>query len=205
MAIYTKKEFAARYGIDEKNLYPYFNRTGNVRLVLTKDGMINDQDPINRPFVSKRKVVSEAQEERITKKNKKVVTAGEEEPRLKKSELTLFDQKTKKQIEELEKKIQLYETKIAKANEESIPREHASFLIKNYALGIKNVWVATLRQFMMQKSISLGMTKEEIIELERYITDIVNSAVRSGAEEANKNIRKLAKEYAGKKGRGERK
>lgn len=193
MALHTKNEFAKLCNIDSKNLYSYFSRTGNIRVVLRDDGLIDDKEPLNQPFISKnRKIPGEVEKE--TPKSKEVVTDTE----------SLFDQKTRKQIEELEKKIQLYETKISKANEESIPKEHAVYLIKNYSISIKNVWVSAVRQFTMQKAISLGMTKEEIIVFEKYIADLVNEAMRSGVDEANKNIRKLAKEFAGKKGRGER-
>jgi hypothetical protein len=117
---------------------------------------------------------------------------------------SLSDLKVKREIEKKDQEIELLKAKISKANEESIPREHASFLIKNYSIGISNVWLSAIRQFTTQRAISLAMTKEEIIEYEKYITAIVNESIIKGAEEANKNIRKLAKEFAGKKGRGER-
>ncbi len=197
MALHTKEEFAKICNIDSKNLYTYFSRTGAQRVILRPDGLIDDKEPLNQPFISKRRNSKPAEktEPRIIEKQTPSNLTDTE---------SLFDQKTRKQIEELEKKIQLYETKISKANEESIPREHAVYLIKNYSISIKNVWVSAVRQFTMQKAISLGMSKEEIITFEKYIADIVNEAMRTGVEEANKNIRKLAKEFAGKKGRGER-
>lgn len=199
MALYTKEEFAKQCNMDSKNLYTYFSRTGTQRVVLRSDGLIDDKDPLNHPFISKRRTVK-FKEEILPDPDKK-----EKQIQILKTDTeSLFDQKTRKQIEELEKKIQLYEAKISKANEESIPREHAVYLIKNYSISIKNVWVSAVRQFTMQKGISLGMSKEEIIEFEKYIAEIANGAMRSGVEEANKNIRKLAQDYAGKKGRGEK-
>lgn len=200
MALHTKEEFAKLCRTDSKNLYSYFSRKGAIRVVLRTDGLIDDKEPLNQPYLKKRRAIIENAEieDKLELGEKKEIRKPTNDTE------SLLDQKTRKQIEELEKKIQLYETKISKANEESIPKEHAVYLIKNYSISIKNVWVSAVRQFTMQKAISLGMTKEEIIEFEKFIADLVNEAMRSGVDEANKNIRKLAKEFAGKKGRGER-
>lgn len=129
---------------------------------------------------------------------------NDSEPEVKDSIYQLQKEKISEQILELKNKNQLYEGKIQKIYEEIIPREHAAYLIKNYAIGIQDVWFTATERFLQQKATALGLTKEEIIEHKKYIREITNDAIRQGAENANKNIKLLAREFAGKKGRGER-
>lgn len=170
------------------------------------DCLIDSEEPINKLFVEKNMVAPSAREPDEVKKPEKRLHGAEESDSLGHGESihTLQKKKLSGQITELENKNKLYEGKIQKIYEEIIPREHASYLIKNYSLGIKDVWLTATDRFLQQKSNELGLTREEIIKHRDYINEICNDAIRQGAERAIQNIKKLATEFAGKKYRGER-
>lgn len=208
MAIYTKQQFATLCFMSTKELAVYIGR-GKVVLQGGKkckcpkkqcNCTIDSEDQVNRLFIENNMISPES---KVPKSNSRS-TETTPEPDEKGGIYQLQKEKLSEQILELRNKNQLYEGKIQKIYEEIIPREHAAYLIKNYAIGIQDVWFTATERFLQQKATALGLSKEEVIEHKKYIREITNDAIRQGAENANKNIKLLAREFAGKKGRGER-
>lgn len=198
MAFFTKKQFAENVGIPTKDLSNYIKR-GKVICV---DDLIDDTNPENRLFLENRSAKKGGESAKIPAKKEPETnktkpnasppgngTASQENLLLKNSKL--------------QEEIDLLKAKKEKIYELVIPREHASFLIKNYSEGIKSVWLTATETFLTQVGTSLQLSREEIIEHKKYIIEIMNDAVKSGAELANNRIRKLARDFAGRKGKGE--
>lgn len=199
MTLLSKKEFASKCGITTKALAIYA-RPDRGKVVYSGE-MVDDSIEPNKSFLAYKAQkgssgLTEVSSGTLSKTNDMDVTI---EPK------TLFDVKTLHQITELQRKISLYDARIQKLTEEVIPRENAAFLIKNYSAGITDVWTTATERFLVQKAVSLNLSREEIIEHKKYINEIVNEAVKEGADRANRNILKMARALAGKKERGESK
>lgn len=213
MALYSKRQFAELAQVPTNNLSNYIKR-GHV-ILHGRDAcrcpknkctcLIDSGDPKNQLFLQ-RQGITETATPVPQKQASKAPPKTEASPRpthAKTRLIELQEAKLEKQNQELENRNRLLEAKIQKTYEEVIPREFAGFMIKNYALSIKDVWLTATERFLMQKGTAFGLTREEIIEHKKYITEILNEAIRKGAEEANANIRRIARQFAGKKDRGE--
>lgn len=215
MALYSKRQFADHAGIPTNNLSKYIER-GHVVLYggepcnCTKNKckcLIDDQNDKNLAFLQRRGALNTNNHPEIatsTPKNEATESFTESKSESKDAFAALQRRKLEHQNRELENKNRLLETKISKAMAEVIPLDHAEYLIKNYADSIANVWETSTERFLMQKGTALRLTREEIIEHKKYITELVNDSRKRGAESAVKNMRKVADEFAGTKGKGER-
>lgn len=216
MALYSKRQFADLAGVPSNNLSNYIKR-GHVLLKSGKPCkcqknkctcLIDSGDPKNAVFLQQRGINDQAvpaTEAKPAKAAKITFGGTDPAPTGKKTRLLeLQEQKLENQNREAENRIRLLEAKIQKAYEEVVPRDFADFMIKNYSVGIADVWLTATERFLMQKGTALGLSREEVIEHRKYITEILNDAKRKGAEEAINNMRKVAREYAGRKDRGVR-
>lgn len=196
--------------MESRTLGIYITR-GNV--IRDHNGLIDDKNPINIVFITKRNVllkkkgksdIKETEKEQITEKiptksTKKIDKDSENSNDI----YSLTQIKLQRQVEKLESEIRKNNAQFEKLSESTMPREHGSFIVKNYALGIKDVWMTATERFLMQTATSLGLSKEEMLRHKASVSDLLNDAIKAGAAAAEKNMRKLSQEYAGKKGRGE--
>lgn len=212
MALYTKKQFAQLADIKTKDLSNYIKRgaSGNGNGVVMENDLIDDTHPKNILFLQKRKLKGVKKSPPVTQKRQPVIAppGREQQKKVKKdpaqveNEEAVFKNMDLKNYK-LQEEIDLLKAKKEKIYEQVIPREHASFLIKNYSESIKSVWLTATETFLTQVGTSLQLSRQEIIDHKKYINEIVNEAIKSGAEAANNRIRKAAKEFAGRKGKGE--
>lgn len=210
MPLYTKKQFAELANIKTKDLSNYIKRgqSGNGNGVVIENDLIDDTHPKNVLFLQKRKLKGVKKSVPVTQKRSLAPPPGPERKKEKKdssqieNEEAVFKNMDLKNYK-LQEEIDLLKAKKEKIYEQVIPREHASFLIKNYSESIKSVWLTATETFLTQVGTSMQLSRQEIIEHKKYINEIVNEAIKSGAEAANNRIRKAAKEFAGRKGKGE--
>lgn len=212
MALYSKRQFAQLAQVPTNNLSNYIKR-GRVVLLSGKPChcpknkctcLIDSGEPTNALFLERNGVQEHAESVKSAGKSTTLDPATGQKPNVKAKLIALQEEKLERQNEELSKKNRLLEAKIQKVQEEVIPRELAAYMIKNYSAGIRDVWLTATERFLMQKGTAIGLSREEIIMHKQYVTDIMNDAIRKGAEVATASIRRLAREYSGKKEKGER-
>lgn len=198
MARYSRKEFCELTGVTHAYLSMNIKRG---KVILTGNE-IDDAVPENKMFLDARRLVSApAIPEPVAAPKDKKEFSVPDAPRTGNS---LVEIKTKAQIAKYKEEITLLQEKRKKLNEEIIPREFVVHLIVALAEGSKGAWMRATESLITQFAAANQMTREETVHWRRELTGIINEAIKDGVTEAKKNLRRLASEYAGKKGRGER-
>ena len=174
-------------------------KRGNVKL--TGD-LIDDSVSENRHFIEKRlqgkvKSIPGPQPDSAAPSQ----DAGQDIPG---PRMSLLDIKTRAQIAKYKEEIDLLKAKKEKLFEEQIPREHAVHLVVAQSEGLKGAWLRATKTFITQFSAMHNLPKEDMVHWERELTNLVNETVEHAVSESKKNLRRIAREFAGKKGKGEK-
>jgi hypothetical protein len=203
--ILTKSEFAARAGIKSKDLSVYIRRG---KITLTGD-RIEDTDPDNALFLQRREAMGKSSS--MPTKDRKQKAPGDKKKsdvstkRAKKSRSNnLVTENLKLKNAKYQEEIGLLRAKKSKLNEELIPREFVVHLVVAQSEGLKTSWMSATETFVSQFAGANQMTREETVHWRKELTGIINEAIKEGVAEAKKNLRRIAREYANKKGQGER-
>lgn len=209
MALFTQAEFSEKCQMPSRTMAIHISRK---KVIRDEKGFIDEKNEINAMFLRKREAFlrknskKQSKEPKVAQKNTQI---GRVEPEKSSQNegnalIDLTEKRLQRQVEKLESEIRKNNAQFEKLSEAVLPRDHAVFLVRNYAAGIGNVWLTATERFLMQTGTALGLSKAEMLKHKEGLTDIVNEAIKDGANEAEKNIKKLAAEFAGKKGRGER-
>lgn len=226
MALYTKRQFAEFTGLPSKDLSNYIKR-GHVVLQGGKCTcpkfkcicLIDDSNEINRLFIDRRgvevattpskkkepKKVAAKIEKKETVRDPAPVNSVTKKIDLKVNELTeLRKQREELANEKIEKENKLLDAKLAKISEEIVPKEVVIHIVVAQSEAVKGAFFRAADTFVTQFAAQNSMPREEMISWKKQLTAVVNEAVELGVKESKSNLKKLAKEFAGKKGKGER-
>lgn len=226
MALYTKRQFAELTAIPSKDLSNYIKR-GHVVLQGGKcecekfkcTCLIDDSNEINKLFMDRRgieignsskvsKVSKKLQKVEVVSKNSEVKTQFVPSEKVVNSSIkALTDFRKEREAllnSKVEKENKLLDAKIAKIAEEVIPKEHVIHIVVALAEGVKGAYARAADTFITQFAAQNSMPREEMIRWKKDLTLTINEAVEVGVKESKSNLKRIAQEYSGKKGKGER-
>lgn len=219
MALYTKKEFADRCGVETKNLSVYIKRG---KVVVQPDGMINDSVSQNRLFIQKnqgqqtekqivnelkkKQQFAEAMEDAPIDEQLKVAaakaSAGERPP------MDLVDstewlrywdaQKREKENEKLELDNQ-------KKRGETVPSEVVQNLIYRHNQNVMTQFKNSAEEIVRMMGHKYGMTSADMSEARGQILKSINSFMGKAKDESLAGLQNIVEAYQIKRGVGERK
>lgn len=222
MALYTKRQFSDLVQIPSKDLSNYIKR-GHVTLQGGKvcscvkgkcDCLIDDQDEINQVFIEKRGVTvqekaetpiiqPEKPEEKQDSSTKKAVKSTVNP--IKSTEFSQIKKERElKMNEQIEKQNRILDVKLAKLSEEIVPRDIVVHMVVAQSEALKGAYLRAVDTFITQFAAQNQLPREEIVYWKKELTKVVNVAVEDSVKQSKVNLRKMAKEYAGNKGKGER-
>lgn len=213
MALHSKAEFAEKCFIPTKTLAIYIGR-GTV--VLTKDGLINDQEPKNAKFITKRAVfaLKKGQTDELPEQNKAsaapaISFKSTKSPKaatqkvtgtsfLKNEELKIQLQNEKLQEEIIKKKLdnQKMLGDFAKVDQ-------VMLLFPIYSEALNGAWEALFDDFIKQLAVKFQLTREEITAFKAEKNNIVNRAKERAVNTAVASLKKAQQELADQKGIGQ--
>ena len=191
-----RREFQKRYGLNAAYITTYVKRG---KLIIAKDGTIDDENIVNADFIKRRKPKATPD-----KKNPPPVSSDEDvEEAL--SAHSLGIEKTKAEIRLKNSAEKLNQLKIAKQEGESIPTQLVFPIIAQMQMStisaFKNGWETMLIELSHKHKLS----NDEVAKLRSRMTGTINAAVKDAVKSAKMETKNIANTFANTRGVGERK
>lgn len=205
MALYTVTQLADRLGISKGNVSKAKAR-GNIVM----DGKhIDDTHPVNIAFIKRNERGKTGKPRELVKKFNEIpdvdITGS---ATVKSKPITLdtnniHDQKIIADIENKKLEASLKRQKLEKFAGDFISVESANKTIMILSEAINSSWEQDCRSFLTDIGKMLGLSREQICELDKKLIGVSNSSRKKAVETAKRNVKEAQKELMTKKGRGE--
>lgn len=203
MALYTRKEFYEKCGIQKAHLNVYIQRG---KVILSSEGLIDDTIEKNRIFYERQLIKLQVNGIPVKK------TVTEEKPEAEKrtdnfNSKIVFELEQKLKQAELEKKE--VDTRIALLKEEKlrgivIPTDIVTMLFAQHFKSMSVEFNQGADNLITEFSKMAELNITQISELRGKLIAIVNDAIHRGIEESKKSVKNIVAEYSEKKGVGEK-
>jgi hypothetical protein len=205
MALYTVTQLAELLGISKGNVSKAKSR-GNIIF----DGkLIDDTHPVNVAFIKRNQRGKTGKPRELFKKPPEIpdveITGNATVPpkHITLDARDIHDQKIIADIDNKKLEASLKRQKLEKFAGENISVEAATKTINILSEAINSSWEQELSSFLIEFGKTMGLSREQICELESKKITVSNSARLNAIKEAKKNIEIAQKESMNKKGRGE--
>lgn len=218
MALHTKAKFATLCNIPNNRLTIYINRVkGKTRVVVRKDGLIDDEDPVNVYFLNKRTVhsekkgivlpgVSETKPISAPHVPVKMVTQAKK-PDLMDEKRTLLYEGDRLAMQLKNEKLEAEIIKIRLANQKSMGEfarvDQVKSLFVVYSESLNSAVETIFDDLIRRVSLKYQLTREEITELKAEKNNSINKAKERAIKIAKDSLRKAQQALSEKKGVGD--
>lgn len=214
MALYTKSDFAKHCGLTTGNLTNYIKRNK----VLMSGDYIDDQEPINKEFLEKRKAKAELKYEPPAPPKLRMIRPDPGTPDLPEAEeddddtpppaeednaATLYKQKLKADIDKKHREIALLKLREEKIRGEVVPVDIITNVFRAHTQSIVTAQKDGIEELLINLSVEARLKGEQLARLRGKMVDILNKAVDKAAYTSQKNLKTILEQLSVKKEVGE--
>jgi len=197
---HTKNQFSKLSGMTSNALAVYIKRG---KVVLSPEGVINDQEKINAEFLAKRLKKKKASidiepDESGSNKFESEIASSQTLSAIERNQKELQVQKTKKEL-------QILTLKEGKLSKELIHielvKEIMTRLVSTYTWAFKR----SFESFLIEMERKKFMDRTERLAYSKDINRILNQSVTSAVVKAEKELKAVVEKFSDSRGRGEKK
>jgi hypothetical protein len=207
MAIYSKAEFARKYGQNTGYITTMVKRA---KIILNDNGDIDSENPINKVFHDNQMALQARKASNPTEappKKKVAVKARKVAPAPEKREPTALEGKIERKVDleieerqirqqKISQEIQMMKLRQEKLTGQSIPTDLAASVVRQLAQSMMVAFSEGADAIVNDYAKIAGINREKLAKMRKQMRELVNNCINRSVNEASKNIDNIIDEHS---------